>query len=72
MRRVRIDEQHSVELPLEWDIELPALKRKFRIKPLYDQQWMGTSFSYWEGVVLVEDADGQSAGKGYMELTGYD
>jgi predicted secreted hydrolase len=72
IRTIRIDEQRSVELPLEWDIELPALKRKLRIKPLYDQQWMGTSFSYWEGVVLVEDADGQSVGKGYMELTGYD
>ncbi len=72
IRTIRIDEQRSVELPLEWDIDLPSLKRKFRIKPLYDQQWMGTSFPYWEGVVLVEDADGKSVGKGYMELTGYE
>jgi len=57
---------------LEWDIELSSLDRSFCIKPLYDQQWMGTSVPYWEGVVLVEDATGQSVGKGFMELTGYD
>jgi len=57
---------------LEWDIELSSLDRSFRIKPLYDQQWMGTSVPYWEGVVRVEGATGQSVGKGFMELTGYD
>ena len=59
------------ELPLEWDLALAAEGRRWRIRPLYDDQWMDTSFPYWEGVVLVEDENGARAGVGYMELTGY-
>jgi predicted secreted hydrolase len=71
-RTIQIDTETTLELPLEWSIHLPGLNRKLRVKPLYDQQWMNTKFSYWEGVVLVEDASGQPVGEGYMELTGYD
>ncbi len=71
-RSINIDEQTSIELPLEWSIKLPQLDRQWRVKPLYDAQWMGTRFAYWEGVVLIEDEDGRPAGEGYMELTGYD
>ncbi len=59
------------ELPMEWQLSLVDEERSWRIKPLYDQQWMGTRIPYWEGVVLVEDAQGAPAGIGYMELTGY-
>ncbi len=59
------------ELPLEWDLVLADEQRSWRIRPLYDQQWMATGIPYWEGVVLVEDAQGASSGIGYMELTGY-
>jgi len=59
------------DLPMEWQLSLVNQKRSWRIRPLYDQQWMGTSIPYWEGVVLVEDDTGASAGVGYMELTGY-
>jgi len=71
-RRVNIAGQTTIALPLEWSIKLPKLDRQWRIKPLYDTQWMATRFAYWEGVVLIEDQDGQPAGEGYMELTGYD
>ena len=71
-RTIQIDSETTLELPLEWSIHLPDLNRQLRVKPLYDQQWMNTRFSYWEGVVLVEDASGQPVGEGYMELTGYD
>ena len=71
-REIDIAEQRSIELPLEWIISLPGLNRQWRVKTLYDQQWMATRFAYWEGVVLVEDVNGESAGVGYMELTGYD
>lgn len=71
-RSVSIDQNQRIGLPLEWSIELPELNREWRVKPLYDQQWMATQFAYWEGVVLVEDAEGRSSGVGYMELTGYD
>ena len=59
------------DLPMEWRLSLVNQKRSWRIRPLYDQQWMGTSIPYWEGVVLVEDDQGNPAGVGYMELTGY-
>jgi len=71
-RSVSIDQNQRINLPLEWSVKLPELNREWRVKPLYDQQWMATRFAYWEGVVLVEDAEGQSSGVGYMELTGYD
>jgi len=58
-------------LPLEWRLALVDHQRSWRIRPLYDQQWMDTHIPYWEGVVLVEDDQGRPAGVGYMELTGY-
>ncbi|MFA9419470.1 MAG: lipocalin-like domain-containing protein [Gammaproteobacteria bacterium] len=71
-RSINVDAQTSIELPLEWAIKLPQLDRQWRVKPLYDAQWMATRFAYWEGVVLVEDEEGRPAGEGYMELTGYE
>ncbi len=65
--------RHGVrELPMEWRIRLEQPPLSLRIRPLYDEQWMDTSFPYWEGVVLVEDEAGNPAGVGYMELTGYE
>jgi predicted secreted hydrolase len=71
-REINIDEKQAIKLPLEWTIRLPGLNRQWRVKALYDQQWMATRFAYWEGVVLVEDSNGELVGTGYMELTGYD
>ena len=70
-RKVEIDGQSARELPLEWKLTLTEQKRSWRIRPLYDQQWMATRIPYWEGVVLVEDEQGAPSGVGYMELTGY-
>ena len=72
MREVDIGENGTRELPMEWQVALVDQKRSWRIKPLYDQQWMGTQIPYWEGVVLVEDEHGANSGIGYMELTGYE
>jgi len=58
----------QVELPLRWEISLPKLGQRWEVEALSDNQWMGTQFPYWEGVVRV---DGGRAGMGYMELTGY-
>jgi len=71
-REVNIDAKRAIELPLDWTIRLPGLNRQWWVKALYDEQWMATRFAYWEGAVLIEDENGQSAGVGYMELTGYD
>lgn len=69
--KIKIPEDRIINIPLDWEILLPELRQKLNVTPLYDQQWMGTSFPYWEGVVLVKDERGESLGKGYMELTGY-
>ena len=74
--QITSNNNRSITLPLDWTIsvstsKLPALNRSLTIKPLYNEQWLSTSFPYWEGVVLVSDDKGQSVGKGYMELTGY-
>ena len=74
--QITSNNNRSITLPLDWTIsvstsKLPALTRSLSIKPLYNEQWLSTSFPYWEGVVLVSDDKGQSVGKGYMELTGY-
>ena len=70
-RRVRTGADGTRELPLEWRVVVLDEPRSLRIRPLYDEQWMDTRIPYWEGVVLVEDDQGRSAGVGYMELTGY-
>ena len=70
-RSIKISPEQRKDLPMEWQLSLPGLQRGWRIKPLYDQQWMATTVPYWEGVVMVEDEQGNPAGSGYMELTGY-
>ncbi len=70
-REIATGENQSRQLPMEWQLTLVGQNRRWRIRPLYDQQWMGTRFPYWEGVVLVEDEQGTRLGVGYMELTGY-
>ena len=71
-RSVPTGKNRARELPMEWQLALVDQQRSWRIRPLYDQQWMDTQFPYWEGVVLVEDEQGRRSGVGYMELTGYE
>ncbi len=71
-RAVVTGSDRTRKLPMEWQLALVEQKRSWRIKPLYDQQWMDTRIPYWEGVVLVEDENGNPSGVGYMELTGYE
>ncbi|SFE22141.1 lipocalin-like domain-containing protein [Roseivivax sediminis] len=56
-------------LPLQWRIELPARDLDVTTAPVNPGAWMGTSFPYWEGPVTVS---GSHAGRGYLEMTGYD
>ena len=56
--------------PQGWHLELPAMKLTWDLAPrLLDQEWH-QRFHYWEGAVTVTQ-DGQPAGLGYVELTGY-
>ncbi|MDH3218278.1 MAG: carotenoid 1,2-hydratase [Gammaproteobacteria bacterium] len=71
LRAISTGENRSRRLPMEWRLLLVEQDRRWRIRPLYDDQWMDTTIPYWEGVVIVEGENGQRAGVGYMELTGY-
>jgi predicted secreted hydrolase len=60
--------------PSGWRVRVPSAKIDLVLTPtVLDQELAGTSsgVSYWEGAVDVRDANGQSAGVGYVELTGY-
>jgi predicted secreted hydrolase len=58
--------------PVSWIVR--AGNREFEIEPLFDDQEHDTRAStgtiYWEGAVRAR-RDGQPAGLGYLELTGY-
>ena len=69
--RIATGDDETRELPMEWSVALVGQQRSWRIRPLYDEQWMDTRYPYWEGVVLVENERGEPSGVGYMELTGY-
>ncbi len=62
-----------VEYPVEWQLDTPA--GSFRVDALQDDQELdsrdSTGALYWEGVSALRRADGQPAGWGYLELTGY-
>ncbi len=56
--------------PQGWHLEVPSMKLAWELAPRrVDQEWRGR-FHYWEGAVTVT-RDGQPAGLGYVELTGY-
>ncbi len=63
--------------PLHWRIEIPSLGYLLNITPAFDEQEMTTSattgINYWEGAIVVDGstANGDTKGRGYMELTGY-
>jgi predicted secreted hydrolase len=56
------------QIPLSWDIAIPALALNIECVPLNAKSWMGTSFPYWEGPIHFS---GSHSGVGYLEMTGY-
>ena len=56
-------------LPVEWRVEVPGRGLAVDTTPLNAQSWMGTSVPYWEGPIRVS---GSHAGRGYLEMTGYE
>lgn len=57
--------------PVEWMLRIPSENLSVRIIPLLPNQELIVSVRYWEGAVKVENADGRSSGRGYVEMTGY-
>ena len=62
--------------PVAWRLTLHGSSaeggsEELAIRAAFPDQVMELSVLYWEGVVDATDADGEPAGSGYMELTGY-
>jgi predicted secreted hydrolase len=59
--------------PAGWQISVPSLELRLRVRPVLADQELRTSPRYWEGAVDVsgERAQKPIGGRGYVELTGY-
>jgi predicted secreted hydrolase len=56
------------KLPTSWQIAIAGRGLAIATAPLNPQSWMGTSFPYWEGPIVIS---GSQSGVGYLEMTGY-
>lgn len=57
------------EVPTKWQVRLAEKGVDVTVSALNPQTWMGLSIPYWEGPVTVS---GSHAGRGYLEMTGYE
>lgn len=61
--------------PVEWDLEIPGESVRLQVRAVQDRQENRSGarggLAYWEGAVDVLDSEGRSAGRGYLEMTGY-
>lgn len=64
--------EHWRGWPVAWELVIRGDEReRYVVRAAINDQVMDTAVRYWEGVVQVEDDNGQRRGAGYMELTGY-
>jgi predicted secreted hydrolase len=64
----------GVTYPVTWRVQVG--ERRYRVEPLLLDAELDsrptTGILYWEGPIrLIDEATGQEAGRGYLELTGY-
>ncbi|KGE03200.1 lipocalin-like domain-containing protein [Pseudohaliea rubra] len=65
--------ESGVRYPVAWRLQVPGASLDLRIEAAVDDQEMATAVRYWEGAVEVRAAEsGAAAGRGYLEMTGYD
>lgn len=57
------------EVPTAWRVTLPDRGLDVDVSAINPNAWMDLSIPYWEGPVKVE---GSHAGRGYLEMTGYE
>ncbi len=56
-------------VPTTWRVQLPDRGVDVTVSAINTDAWMTTSVPYWEGPVRVT---GSHAGRGYLEMTGYE
>ncbi len=57
------------EVPVVWRVTLPERDIDVTVEAVNPDAWMAVSIPYWEGPVRVS---GSHAGRGYLEMTGYE
>ncbi|MCR9274878.1 MULTISPECIES: lipocalin-like domain-containing protein [Mameliella] len=57
------------EIPVTWRVRLSDRDIDVTVEALNPEAWMAVSIPYWEGPVRV---GGSHAGRGYLEMTGYE
>ena len=65
---LRLADVKGRQIPVEWQVQIPAKDFSVRVEALNDASWMDTLFPYWEGPIAF---DGTHSGTGYLEMTGY-
>ena len=68
MRPAAVEEIEGREVPVAWEIAIPARGLEIRTEPLNPRSWMDTRFEYWEGPIRFS---GTHEGVGYLEMTGW-
>jgi len=60
--------------PVSWEIAIPSEDLHLGVEAVFDAQEMDLSVDYWEGAIRVSGTRGGApvAGRGYLEMTGYD
>jgi predicted secreted hydrolase len=59
--------------PSGWNLQIPSKEIDLKITPAVKNQLMAVAVRYWEGSVKIEGtkSGSKTAGRGYVELTGY-
>ncbi|HSW55477.1 MAG TPA: lipocalin-like domain-containing protein [Ignavibacteriaceae bacterium] len=59
--------------PSGWNLQIPSKEIDLKITPAVRNQLMDVAIRYWEGSVKIEGtkSGSKTAGRGYVELTGY-
>lgn len=64
----------GVTYPVAWEVRAPALSLVLEVEAAFDAQELDVAVRYWEGSVRVRGSRAglPTAGRGYLEMTGYD
>jgi len=63
----------GTKYPSGWNLRIPSKEIDLKITPAVRNQLMDVAIRYWEGSVKIEGtkSGSKTAGRGYVELTGY-
>ena len=63
--------ESGARYPVSGEIRRSDTNEVIRYQPLINDQELDLTVRYWEGAIVLRDAQDQAIGRGYLELTGY-